>query len=110
MDVINIMTAEEYAEYFPRASKEIVRIQASETSAFETTPYGMRLLAEEAEKEEEKQMEQKIQEETKKAQNPLLTTRKGRFLVVRIAGQEKKVEEEDKKEAKMAEEIGKDSK
>ncbi|PIC48391.1 hypothetical protein B9Z55_007377 [Caenorhabditis nigoni] len=104
MDVINIMTAEEYAEFFPRASKEIVRIQASETSAFETTPYGKRLMAEEAEKEEEKQ------KEAHKVKNPLLTTRKGRFLVVRIVGQEKKVKEEDKKEEKMAEETGKDSK
>ncbi|CAO4384499.1 unnamed protein product [Caenorhabditis nigoni] len=54
MDVINMMAAEEYAEFYPRAFKEIIRIQASPNSAFETTPYGMSLLVEEVEKKEEK--------------------------------------------------------
>ncbi|PIC48396.1 hypothetical protein B9Z55_007380 [Caenorhabditis nigoni] len=102
MDVINIMTAEEYAEYFPRASKEIVRIQASETSAFETTPYGKRLMAEEAEKEEEKQ------KEAHKVKNPLLTTQMGRFLVVRIVGQHEEENKEENEKKRMATDEQKD--
>ncbi|PIC13971.1 hypothetical protein B9Z55_027310 [Caenorhabditis nigoni] len=50
MDVIDLMAAEEYAEFVPRAFMEIIWIQASPNSAFETTPYGMSLLAEEVEK------------------------------------------------------------
>ncbi|CAP27586.1 Protein CBG07520 [Caenorhabditis briggsae] len=47
MDVLDRMTAEEYHANFPRTCNKTVRIQASPNSAFQTTPYGLRLLAEE---------------------------------------------------------------
>ncbi|UMM20137.1 hypothetical protein L5515_015490 [Caenorhabditis briggsae] len=73
MDVLDRMTVEEYYANFPRSCNKTIRIQASPNSAFQTTPYGLRLLAEEAEKdkevekedEEDKQEKEKTEEKGK---------------------------------------------
>ncbi|UMM43947.1 hypothetical protein L5515_019241 [Caenorhabditis briggsae] len=78
MDVLDRMTAEEYHANFPRTCNKTVRIQASPNSAFQTTPYGLRLFAEEAVKDKEVEKKEDKNEEAKKAQNPLLT-KMGRF-------------------------------